>query len=253
MQSNDFDLLIKKNHIRGKIFYPSKKHKKNRGIVILCHGIPGGKKYPEDPGYAQLAQVLGEEGLQAVTFNFRGAGESTGDFDLLGWAEDLKGVKDFVVSLDAGPSPVVLFGFSAGAAVAIYASAQDTKKTAGLILCSCPADFDSIFKKRGIDQYLNYCRQIGIIKNPGFPSDQSVWIESFHLLRPENWVGTLMLKPKIIIHGDQDDVVPVEHAYRLYEKALDPKELIIIKSGGHRLRLNEAAMNAAREWLKKFI
>jgi fermentation-respiration switch protein FrsA (DUF1100 family) len=62
-----------------------------------------------------------------------------------------------------------------------------------------------------------------------------------------------MLKPKIIIHGDQDDVVPVEHAYRLYEKALDPKGLIVIKSGGHRLRLNKAAMNAAREWLNNFI
>ena len=253
MRSNDFDLLIKKNRIRGKFFYPPEKHKKNRGIVIFCHGIPGGKKEPEDPGYAQLAQILGEEGLQALTFNFRGADESTGDFDLRGWAEDLQGVKDYVVSLDTGSSPVVLFGFSAGAAVAVYVCAQDSKGIAGLILCGCPADFDSILKERGIDQYLNHCRQIGIIKTPGFPFDQSAWIESFHLLRPENWVGNLMLKPKIIIHGDQDDVVPVEHAYRLYEKALDPKELIIIKSGGHRLRLNEAAMNAAREWLKKFI
>ena len=101
MRSNDFDLLIKKNHIRGKIFYPPEKHKQNRGIIILCHGIPGGKKDPEDPGYAQLAQVLGEEGLQAVTFNFRGAGESTGDFDLRGWAEDLQEVKDYVVSLES--------------------------------------------------------------------------------------------------------------------------------------------------------
>jgi len=48
MRSNDFDLLIKKNRIRGKIFYPSEKHKKNRGIIILCHGIPGGKKEQAD-------------------------------------------------------------------------------------------------------------------------------------------------------------------------------------------------------------
>jgi alpha/beta superfamily hydrolase len=249
MRSNDFDLLIKKNRIRGKIFYPSEKHKKNRGIIIFCHGIPVGKKDPEDPGYALLAQSLAEDGFQAVTFNFRGAGESTGDFDLRGWAEDLQGVKDYVVSLDAGFSPVMLFGFSAGAAVAVYVCAQDSKNISELILCGCPADFDSILKERGVDQYLTYCRQIGIIKTPGFPSDQSAWVESFHLLRPENWVGNLMLKPKIIIHGDQDDVVPVEHAYRLYEKAPNPKELKIIKGGGHRLRLNEAAMNAAREWL----
>ena len=253
MRSNDFDLLIKENRIRGKFFLSSGKAQKNRGIVILCHGIPGGKKDPGDPGYALLAQSLGEDGFQAVTFNFRGAGESTGDFDLRGWTEDLKGVKDYVVSLDTGAYPVVLFGFSAGAAVAVYVCAHDSKNIAGLILCGCPADFDSILKERGIDQYLTYCRQIGIIKTPGFPFDQSTWIENFRLLRPENWVGKIITKPRLIIHGDQDDVVPVEHAYRLYEKSLDPKQLIIIKGGGHRLRLNETAMNAAREWLKNLI
>ncbi|HPD60432.1 MAG TPA: alpha/beta hydrolase [Thermodesulfobacteriota bacterium] len=253
MRANDFELMIKKNRIREKFFYPSENYNRHRGIVILCHGIPGGKKDPGDPGYALLAQILSEDGWQAVTFNFRGAGESTGDFDLRGWAEDLKAVKGYFISLDTGASPVVLFGFSAGAAVAVYACAQDSKRIAGLILCGCPADFDSILKKRGINQYLNHCRQIGIIKTPGFPFDQSTWIESFRLLRPENWVSKIITKPKLIIHGDQDDVVPVEHAYRLYEKALDPKELIIIKNGGHRLRLNETAMNSAREWLKNFI
>jgi fermentation-respiration switch protein FrsA (DUF1100 family) len=253
MRLDDFDLLIDKNHIKGKFFYPPEKYKKNRGIIILCHGIPGGNQDPGSPGYARLAQELGEDGFQAVIFNFRGAGESTGDFDLRGWAEDLKGVKDYVVSLDNGSSPIVLFGFSAGAAVTVYSCAHESKAIAGVILCACPADFNSILKDRGIDAYLQHCRDIGIIKTPGFPFDKSAWIKGFHLLRPENWVDNLMLKPKIIIHGDQDDVVPVEHAYRLYEKALDPKALAIIKNGGHRLRLNEAAMNAAREWLKKCI
>ena len=253
MRSHDFALQIKTNYIKGKIFYPPEKQKRNRGIVIFCHGIPGGAKDPGDPGYPLLAQELGEDGLQTVIFNFRGAGESPGDFDILGWAEDLKGVKDYVVSLDTDHPPVVLFGFSAGAAVAIYACAQHRENIAGLILCGCPADFDSILKERGIDRYITHCRNIGIIKTPGFPFDRSAWIESFRLLKPEKWVGALTKTPKIFIHGDQDDVVPIEHAYRLYEKALDPKELIIIKKGGHRLRLNETAMNAARAWLKKFI
>lgn len=253
MRLDNFDLPIKNNHIKGTIFYPSEKYHKIKGIIILCHGIPGGGKDPNDPGYGLLARSLAEQGMEAVIFNFRGAGESTGDFDMRGWAEDLKGVKDYIVSLNADSYPVILFGFSAGASVAIYTCAQERGKIAGLILCGCPADFDSILKEPGIDQFLEHCREIGIIKTPGFPFDQSAWIESFRLLKPEDWVGSLTATPKIIIHGDQDDVVPVEHAYRLYEKALAPKDLVIIKNGGHRLRLNETAMNAAQKWLVKFI
>ena len=253
MQQKEFDLLIAQNQIKGKIFYPPGAYKKPKGIILLCHGIPGGKKDPSDPGYQHLAQVLGEEGYQAVIFNFRGAGESTGDFDLRGWAEDLQGLEDYIFSLDDCPLPIVLFGFSAGAAVATYACAQHNKNIAGMILCGCPADFDSIIKKGGVGQYLSHCREIGIIKTPGFPFDLSAWEESFRIIRPERWVKKITSKPKLILHGDQDDVVPVEHAYRLFEKALDPKKLFIVKNGGHRLRLNEEAMQVAREWLRKSI
>jgi fermentation-respiration switch protein FrsA (DUF1100 family) len=44
--------------------------------------------------------------------------------------------------------------------------------------------------------------------------------------------------------------VPVEHAYRLYEKAGEPKELVIIPDAGHRLRLEEKAITTALDWLK---
>jgi len=37
----------------------------------------------------------------------------------------------------------------------------------------------------------------------------------------------------LIIHGDADATVPVEHAYDLYQAATGDKTLWIIKGGGH--------------------
>jgi fermentation-respiration switch protein FrsA (DUF1100 family) len=53
----------------------------------------------------------------------------------------------------------------------------------------------------------------------------------------------------LLIHGDKDDLVPVEHAHKLFEKAGEPKKLVIIPGAGHRLRFEHKAVNAALDWL----
>jgi fermentation-respiration switch protein FrsA (DUF1100 family) len=39
--------------------------------------------------------------------------------------------------------------------------------------------------------------------------------------------------PVLIIHGDQDDIVPVEMATRLFEAASEPKRLLVMSGAGH--------------------
>ena len=39
--------------------------------------------------------------------------------------------------------------------------------------------------------------------------------------------------PVLIIHGDQDEIIPVEMGRRLFAAARDPKELYIIPGGHH--------------------
>jgi alpha/beta superfamily hydrolase len=220
-------------------------------LVILCHGIPGGgKKDPKDKGYSHLAASLSREGYVAVIFNFRGAGESSGDFDIIGWVEDLKGVIDYSRTSTGCLLQTGLFGFSAGAAVAVHVAAHD-KRIGALLLCGCPAEFGTIKSESGIEQFFQRARELGIISSPGFPPDRSLWVKGFETVCPEHGIGEIEATRKLIVHGDADDVVPVEHAYRLFQKAQEPKELLIIKNGGHRLRLNEKAMQLALHWLKK--
>jgi fermentation-respiration switch protein FrsA (DUF1100 family) len=57
----------------------------------------------------------------------------------------------------------------------------------------------------------------------------------------------------LLVHGDQDETVPVEHAILLYNKAGYPKELAILPGAGHRLRLDERAIDAALKWFQSLI
>jgi fermentation-respiration switch protein FrsA (DUF1100 family) len=54
----------------------------------------------------------------------------------------------------------------------------------------------------------------------------------------------------LLVHGDRDETVPLNHAHRLYEQALEPKKLVIINGAGHRLRQDDRTIAAVTDWLK---
>src|SRR5512139_3310957 len=75
--------------IRGEIYLPSGTTGPFPALV-LCHGIPAKVKGPDDRGYPVLAELFCGKGFLVMIFNFRGAGQSEGDFDILGWTRDLE-------------------------------------------------------------------------------------------------------------------------------------------------------------------
>jgi fermentation-respiration switch protein FrsA (DUF1100 family) len=99
-------------------------------------------------------------------------------------------------------------------------------------------------------QLIEHFRSIGLIKDSDFPSSIEKWREDFREVSPVVCIGRISPRPILILHGDGDNVVPLEHAYRLYREAAEPKELIIIPGANHRLRLEEKAVAAALNWLK---
>lgn len=70
-------------------------------------------------------------------------------------------------------------------------------------------------------------------------------------ITPTKWVGKVSPRPILIIHGEKDEVVGLEHAYKLYLKAKKPKKLEIIPEASHRLRLNDKAVKKILGWLKQ--
>jgi len=244
----DFSLLVDSVTIRGELIAPAVPPP--YPAVIICHGIPAEAKHPQDRGYAEFAERVATDGLGAVIFNFRGCGLSGGNFEITGWQADLCAVIEFArkqPEIDA--SRLGLLGFSGGAAVAVSVAAVEPGVRA-LAACACPADLESIARAEDLEGMIRYFRGVGIIRDADFPAEPLAWQRAFAAVRPEDCMARLAPRPVLIAHGDADDTVPLEHAYRLYAAAAEPKTLEVIPGTGHRLRHNAAAMRRVIHWLR---
>ncbi len=236
--------------IRGEIYIPDERGRPFPGLII-CHGIPAKTKGPDDPGYSALAERFCREGFLVLIFNFRGTGLSEGNFDLLGWARDLENGLDWLSRRpEVDPGRIYLLGFSGGAAVSIYVAAH-RKEIGALVSLASPAEFKDLVTGQGGSDFLAHAREVGIIRDPRFPPSMNKWQENFAAIAPLRWIGKIPPRPLLIIHGTVDDVVEVEHAHRLYEEAHKEAEFYLLAGAGHRLRLEERAMQKARDWIVK--
>ncbi len=232
----------------GEIFFPDAINS-SRPALCICHGIPAVPYNPAERGYAILAERFCASGFVTFVFNFRGAGPSQGNLDLLGWTHDLKSAIDFLYSLDeVKESGLALIGSSGGAAVSVYVAARD-QRVSSIVTLACPANFDGLIQRSHAESIIGHFRSIGVIRDKDFPSSIDSWLEGFATISPIRYIHQISPRPLLLIHGDKDDTVPVEHAHKLYELARDPKELIIIPNAGHRLRIEEKAVDAALNWL----
>ena len=221
--------------------------------LCLCHGIPSGQPSASgDEGYPGLARRFCNEGFVTMIFNFRGAHGAEGNLDMMGWAHDLTAAVDYLSGLEeVDKSRLCLLGSSAGAAVSVYEAANDHRVSA-LATLACPAEFDFITDKQRATGTIEHFRSIGLIRDAGFPSSTAEWLAGFDSISPLKWINKISPRPVLLIHGDKDDLVPVDHARRLFQLAGEPKKLVIIPGAGHRLRLEGKAIITALDWLKAY-
>lgn len=100
--------------------------------VILMHGLPGNERNLD------LAQAIRRAGWDVLTFTYRGAWGSAGDFSIANAMDDTAAALDFARSPDGAklgidPRRVVLAGHSMGGATAAMTGAS-TQDLGGLIL-----------------------------------------------------------------------------------------------------------------------
>ena len=222
--------------------------------LCICHGIPSGKPAdPNDRGYPGLADRFSGAGFATLIFSFRGTGASGGNFDMLGWTRDLRRAVDFLSgSPGLDGSRIFLMGFSGGAAASAYVAAHDAR-VARLVLCACPAEFRRVVEEKKADFSVERFREIGLIRDEGFPGSVDDWARGFAAVTPIDWIDRIAPRPLLMIHGQDDDLIDEDQAWRLFARAGEPKEIAVVPGAGHKLRLSPAAMDIALAWLRKVL
>ena len=184
-------------------FFPGRKE---APVILYCHG--NACNISHLLGYAGL---LLKKNLQVFLFDYRGYGKSTGSPSEKGIYMDVQAAYDYLIDQEKiPPGRIVMAGHSIGAAAAIDLMTR------------------------------NYARSI--IIESAFTSTKDLSREIFPIsvisfLLPANynnlWKIAKINAPKLIIHGQDDEIVPFEMGKKLFEASKDPKYFYPIAGAGH--------------------
>lgn len=229
--------------LRGTMYLPGECTR--RAAVCFCHGLPREAKPVEEKGYSALAEEFASEGFVSVIFNFQGTVGSGGYFSLSSWSKNLRDVISYVSSLrETGLNKVFVAAFSMGAIAAASVAATD-ERVSGFACCSCPYDAErfALMLREGV----RLAGSAGIIRLGGN------WLEELERdlreLNPKLFIHRVSPKPLLIVHGEEDEIFPVEEAYKLFEAARPPKDILVVKGVGHHVRGSRETIEGILSWV----
>jgi uncharacterized protein len=177
----------------------------NAPTILLAHGL-----FDRKESMLHIVPWLHEAGYNVMLFDFRGHGKSDKAPTTIGRKEvlDIEAALDWLEA-EGVAEKVGGIGMSMGAAALVNTAAQDARLDA-LVL-------DSLFANWSDTDFA---------KDYRLPPD---WLVP-DVPNPEELMPKVHV-PIFIIHGTADILTKVDHAYRLYNAANEPKQLWINDAG----------------------
>ena len=171
-------------------------------VILFCHGNFG--------NISQRLDVINELyslGYNVFIFDYRGYGRSNGVPSEEGLYNDALGAYDYLKNRGYKNEDIILFGRSLGGVVAIF-------------LASLFKDFR------------------GLIVDSSFSSAQDLSYDFFGFKFPKFMISNRLESvkrikgikiPKLIIHSENDNLIPFHHGEKLFKMAVEPKKFLKIK------------------------
>lgn len=211
-------------NLHGYLLFPRGVERRGLATILLFHG--NGENVTFDAGWLESLRA---EGFAAACVDYPGYGLSDGkpsEDSLIASGFDALAALRARPELD--PSKIVLLGSSIGTGVAVAVAARES--VAGLILQS---PFDSL-------------ANVAMRHYPIFPR--------FLLKTDFNSLARIgnVHAPILILHGDADRVVPIQHGRALHAAAPNARPLQVVEGAGH----NDVPFVAKEQyfaWIRAFV
>jgi hypothetical protein len=214
--ANVIKIKTSANHLISAV-YLFNKHAKY--TILVSHGNA------EDLGFIYpFLQELRAQGFSVFAYDYSGYGTSEGISSEKNSYDDIKSAYDYLVNdLGISSQNIILYGHSIGAAVSLDLATKS--KVAGIIMES---------------PFVTAFRVVTVF--PILPFDEF-----------DNLAKIQKVKcPLLIIHGEQDTIIPIWHGKELYAKANPIKKAYWVPDAGH----NDIAYKAGESYwqtIKEFV
>jgi pimeloyl-ACP methyl ester carboxylesterase len=204
-----------------------------RGTLIYLHGIADNRM-----SGTGVAERFAQKGFDVVAYDSRAHGESGGDACTYGYHEksDLIRVLEMIDT-----RPVVLFGVSLGAAVALQATAV-TDRVAAVVAAEVFSDLSTVVRERAPV----FLTERNIQKALVLAERQAAF--QVRDVSPVAAAARIHV-PVLLIHGARDRHTPPDHSRRVFDALRGPKRLILVPEAGHNESLKGSVWREIEEWL----
>ncbi len=226
--------------IYGNTHWPTEQA---RGALICCHGFKGYKDYGFLPMLCEQAAL---QGLVAMRFNFSHSGMTNNTetferpdlFEKDRWGRQIEDLQ-YVFENDKriATLPRVVFGHSRGGVTGtLFAGRIKPPSLVGMINAAAPD-----YACKMDDLVRDQIRAEGRLLSPSGRTGQKLyvgldWLEEIERdpdLFDPILAATKVDCPMLILHGDQDETVPLDCAHNLHQSATPNSEKAIIEGANH--------------------
>jgi fermentation-respiration switch protein FrsA (DUF1100 family) len=200
--------------------------------VLVLHGAGSCKE-----NHADFARRAASAGFAALTFDQRGHGASDGEMGAGALTDVSKMARLLAGEAGVDRRRIAARGSSMGGFMAIHGAAVSPDLAA--VVAICPAGeahlrsglrrgyFEMRVDERGLDAWLGE-----------------------HDLRDA--VGLMGSKPLLLIHARGDDQIPWTWSQELYERAAEPRKLVLLNGGDHRSAQHDSEIQGmSLRWLER--
>lgn len=188
---------------------------KTAGTIVFFHGNG-------DNVSTQLPNTfwLSKEGYDLYVFDYREYGQSQGEADLDDIISDMELMLAYVASQLPDEEKMIVMGHSLGASMSIYSVAHSAyrDRIEALITVEAFSDYHHVTQDMLSKSWLFWLFQ---------------WPLSFTVSNeysPLDSIGLVSPIPVCIIHSENDEMIDMYHADRLFEAANEPKTFKLIDS-----------------------
>ncbi len=200
-----------------------------RGTILVLHGI-----WNRSIWMLGTAQMFADEGYRAVLVDLRGHGASTGKWLTYGPREsrDISQVIDALQERELVVGRLGVYGISYGATTSIHVAGRDPRISAVVAVAPFSKMRDEVpdYSRTilpGIEDWVSddtFEQAVDAAgEQGGFDPDMSDALEAIRKTDA----------PVLIMHGQDDWLVPPYHSMRLYEAGRDHAELVLMPRLGH--------------------
>lgn len=195
--------------------------------ALLLHGFTG-TKVESHRMFVKLSRALAGHGIASLRFDYRGSGDSAGNFEDMTIrseiADTLEAIKFLARHKRVNSRRLAIVGLSMGAAVGAYVLGKERSRFKSVVLWAPVAEGAGILDELSTPDSVSSLAETGIADHEGNLVGMS-FVRQFAEMKPLREIAKSKC-PILLVHGSRDERVPVDHS-EMYERALRPSKRLV--------------------------